>query len=98
VKESADEAEKKLWKEARKRVKFKNHLYSYLLINSALWLLWYFTDGKREEAGIPWPIFSTLFWGFGLMSHYAGVYLFRKNNTSRLDREYQKLKRERGDV
>lgn len=89
------EKDKLLWKEARKRVGFKNHLITYLILNIFFWMLWYFTDYKNSEEGrhgIPWPTFCTLGWGFGLFWHFAGVYLMG-NKASQVEKEYQKLKR-----
>lgn len=63
------EKERELWKLAKKRVGFKRHLATYIVINTFLWLMWYFTDHKDEEsAGVPWPIFPMLGWGIGTCS------------------------------
>ncbi len=79
-----------LWKIAKNRVAFKRHLVTYIIINSFLWLLWYFTDGKEEQNGIPWPLFSMLGWGIGLMFSYLKAYVFIKHDA--IDKEYEKLK------
>lgn len=84
------ERERELWKIAKKRVGFKRHLASYLVINGFLWLLWYFTDSKNEHAGVPWPIFPMLGWGIGLMFNYLNAYVFIKHDA--IEKEYEKLK------
>ena len=89
------EKDKLLWKEAKKRVGFKNHLITYLIMNTFFWVLWYFTDLKDTEenhSGIPWPVFSTLGWGFGLFWHFAGVYLMG-DKAGQVEKEYEKLKK-----
>jgi len=45
--------DQELWKIAKKRVGFKRHLASYIVINSFLSLLWFFTDKNEDHAGIP---------------------------------------------
>lgn len=90
------EKDRMLWKEAKKRVGFRNHLYTYLAVNTFFWLLWIFTDKQDEEHGLPWPVFCTLGWGFGLFWHFMGTYVF-ENKVSQIEKEFRKLK-EKGDV
>lgn len=85
------EREKELWKLAKKRVGFKRHLATYIVINAFLWLMWYFTDHQDEEAGIPWPIFPMLGWGIGIIFSYLNAYVFTKQDS--IEKEYEKLKR-----
>ncbi|MEP6615223.1 MAG: 2TM domain-containing protein [Ginsengibacter sp.] len=84
-----------LWQLAQKRVGFKNHLLSYVLVNLFFWLVWY-SSGHRHnnDAGIPWPVWPMVGWGIGLASHYAGAYIFPKSNA--VEKEYQKLKNKNG--
>lgn len=79
-----------LWQLAQRRASFKRHLVTYVIVNGALWLLWYFTGADRYGSSLPWPIWSTLGWGIGLASHYASAYL--TNGPTSVDREYEKLK------
>lgn len=78
-----------LWELARKRASFKSHLVIYLLVNAGLWLLWYFTEGRTYGTGIPWPAWSTLGWGIGLVSHYVGAY--HSSRITSVENEYNKL-------
>jgi hypothetical protein len=82
--------DQELWKIAKKRVGFKSHLASYIVINSFLWLLWFFTDKNEDHAGIPWPIFPMLGWGVGLMFSFLRAYVFITHNA--IEKEYNKLK------
>lgn len=85
-----DEKERMLWKQAKKRVGFRNHLYSYLIVNIFFWAMWFFTD-RRSEGGLPWPTFCTLGWGFGLFWHFMGAYVM--DRPSQVEREFEKLKK-----
>jgi hypothetical protein len=82
--------DQELWKIAKKRVGFKRHLASYIVINSFLWLLWFFTDKNDDHVGIPWPIFPMLGWGIGLMFSFLRAYVFITYNA--IEKEYDKLK------
>lgn len=90
------EKDRLLWKEAKKRVGFRNHLFTYLIMNTFFWVLWYFTDFKPDDDGdhysnIPWPTFCTLGWGFGLFWHFMGTHVMG-NKASQVEKEYEKLK------
>ncbi|HEY0678296.1 MAG TPA: 2TM domain-containing protein [Chitinophagaceae bacterium] len=79
------EKDSKLWQEAKARAAFKTHLSTYLIVNSMLWLIWFFTGGLNSY---PWPIWPTAGWGIGLISNYLAVYKY--GNTA--EKEYEKLK------
>lgn len=77
--------EKKLWEEAERRVGFKIHLTTYLLVNLGLvglnlWL-------SPEHL---WVTYSALGWGIGLLSHYLSVYQFKSMFS--IEKEFEKLK------
>ena len=75
---------------ARRRASFKYHLFSYLLVNTFLWILWFISSGRNTYASaFPWPLYPMLGWGIGLFSHYVGAYVFPKQNL--VEREYEKL-------
>ncbi len=82
-----------LWEVAKKRASFKSHLLTYLVMVPFFWLIWWFTNGRNGDLGLPWPIWPTAGWGIGVFFHYLGAYVFHKEN--QVDREYQKLLRER---
>ena len=89
-----DEKDRALWKEAKKRVEFRNHLFAYLIVNAFFWIMWAVQGNEKDENGIPWPIFCTLGWGFGLFWHFMGAFVF-KRGYSQIEKEYQKLKHKR---
>ncbi|MEP7142952.1 MAG: 2TM domain-containing protein [Ferruginibacter sp.] len=82
-----------LWEIAQKRANFKKHAVSYTIINIFLWALWYFTGYHSTTVDgyfIPWPVWTTIGWGFGLAYQFSAAYVFPKENAT--EREYEKLK------
>jgi hypothetical protein len=80
----------KLWEIARERANFKTNLFSYIIINVFLWVLWYFTQDQDDHEGWPWPIWVTLGWGIGVAFHYFEAYVDQGSNS--VEKEYEKLK------
>ncbi|TGE14333.1 2TM domain-containing protein [Hymenobacter elongatus] len=81
-----------LWRMAKARAKFKSHLFTYIVVNSMLWIIWFLTD--RHTNHIPWPVWSTVFWGLGVFMNGIGTYgLFGRSQLS--EREYERLVRDR---
>ena len=85
--------EQKLLEEAEARVGFKRHLRVYVAINILIWAFWFITRARFGYYDGYWPIYSTLGWGFGLLSHYFGVY---HRNDSAVEKELNKIKKDRG--
>ena len=81
-----EQKDEKLWKIARQRADFQQHLATYLIVNGFLWLLWLYTSGWHEH---PWPIYPTLGWGIGLAFNYFSAYHSDRNALA--EREYEKL-------
>ncbi|WP_372587675.1 2TM domain-containing protein [Marivirga salinarum] len=83
-----------LWELAEARVGFKRHLTSYIIVNIAVWSLWYFIGNmgvNYVDLFFPWPIWMTFGWGIGIVFHFLGVYV--NNSYNAVDREYEKLKK-----
>ena len=79
-----------LWEIAKRRASFKYHLATYIVINLFLWAIWFFTgDPGNTRDKYPWPIWSTLGWGIGLLFHFLGAYVFPRENS--VEKEYEKL-------
>lgn len=93
--QTTEKRDEDLWRLAKKRAGFKSSLTSYVLVNALLWAIWYFTndDHRIGRHNIPWPAWSTVFWGFGVAWQYVEAYIFPKSNAT--EREYQKLKNSR---
>jgi len=82
-----------LWRIARKRVAFKRHLATYVIVNAFLWALWYITAGRHaglDDWYLAWPIWTTLGWGIGLAFNYFAAYHEVDKDTA-TQREYDKL-------
>lgn len=80
-----------LWQIAQKRASFKYHFISYLAIHTFFWIVWYLNGQGRTYQGWPWPVWSMLGWGIGLLFHWLGAYVFPKENS--VEKEYEKLKK-----
>lgn len=90
---SMSERDKHLWKIAKKRVAFRRHLFTYIVINAFLWAIWLFGDGyhmHHDRFVFPWPIWCTLGWGIGIAFSYYGAY--HSTSLDAIDKEYEKLK------
>jgi len=60
-----EKRDEQLWQKAKKRADFQRSLAAYFVVNAFLWLIWWFTAGRRgynREA--PWPIGSMLGLGY----------------------------------
>lgn len=53
---------------------FRIHLLVFLLVTPIIWFIWYLIDRSY-----PWPLWSTVGWAIGVIFHYLGVYIFKKN-------------------
>lgn len=80
-----------LWEIARRRVSFKYHLGTYIVIIGFLWAIWFFNGNAQRMDGTnyPWPAWPTFGWGIGLFFHYLGAYVHLKENST--EKEYEKL-------
>lgn len=82
--------DKQLHELAKKRVEFRTHLVVYLVVNSFLWIIWYFTG-----QGYMWPIWPMAGWGIGLVFHY--IFDYRTSKYFSEEDEYRKLKDQFGE-
>ena len=91
------EKDQQLWRLAKKRVKFKNHLLAYIAVNLLFWAYWYFIGYKYDNSSpMPWPVWCTLGWGFGLFWNYRSAYLSSEGPDA-VENEYNKLKNKNGN-
>jgi len=82
--------DERLWRMAKKRAAFKRNLFSYLVINAFLWLLWWFTSGRHSDSNsLPWPVWVTAGWGLGVAFNYFDAYQRSGGNLE--EKEYEKL-------
>jgi hypothetical protein len=71
---------------ARKRVEFRSHLVVYIIVNAALWLIWFTTI-----QGYAWPVWPMAGWGIGVLFHY--LFDYRPSKFFSEDDEYLRLKK-----
>ena len=84
---SEEERRRRARKIAEARYGFRWHLPIYLIVNSGLVAIWYYSG-----AGFPWPLFPIIFWGIGVFAHYMEAY--RTRGKEWIDREADKILRE----
>jgi uncharacterized membrane protein len=86
----------------RRKRRFFSHLTVYLIVNAFLWCMWALSaSGVSAGYGwgmhgttFPWPIFITVFWGIGLISHAMGVFAFHGSwEQKEIDKEIARLKK-----
>jgi len=83
--------DQRLWQIAKARTKFQGHLVTYLIVNAGLWLLWaLLPEAHGRHSELPWPIWSTVFWGIGLVAQGLAAYS-TLNRGERTQREYERL-------
>jgi hypothetical protein len=90
----------------RRKRRFFSHLTVYLIVNAFLWLMWALSAsgiavaygwGMMRGTAFPWPVFVTVFWGIGLISHGLGVFAFHGGwEQKEIDREIEQIKKGKG--
>lgn len=83
----------KLYEKAEKivdeKISFYRHLYSYITVNAVLAVV-NFLSGFDNI----WFLWVTIFWGIGLASHYAKVFIFSGQYKENLiEKEIEKMKK-----
>jgi len=85
-----------------RKKEFFIHLMVYCVVNVFLWFIWLLTSGGISAGfgwgmHFPWPVFSTVGWGIGLVFHGLGVFAFRGSwEQKEIDREIEQLKKGKG--
>lgn len=92
---SGEPRDEKLWKAAKRRVEFKKHLLVYILINTFLWAIWFFT-GADYNGPLPWPAYASIGWGIGLFFNYINAYSGFRDTM--LENEYRKLQQKQAGI
>jgi hypothetical protein len=80
--------EKELRSKAKDIVKFKQHLFMYLLINAGLFGIDYLDNGYLN-----WAYFVLLGWGVGILSHYISL---KSGGIFSVEKEMERLKKSQG--
>jgi len=97
---STQMSDEEIRKLAQRRVAAKkgffSNLFSYIVVNAVLVLLWYFVSG----AGYPWFLWVMGGWGIALIFHFFGVFVFPREGGDweqrQVQKEMDKIKKSRG--
>lgn len=71
---------------ARRRVGFKTHAMTYIIVNAFLVGIWFVSDRDAYF----WPIWPMMGWGIGVVFNYLAVY--HSDTIFSVEKEYNKLK------
>jgi 2TM domain len=82
-----DDARARAVARLKKKADFRNHLLAYLVVNSALVVIWAMTG-----ANFFWPVFPILGWGIGLVFHAQDVYGNHEISEADIRREMEQMK------
>jgi 2TM domain len=63
-------------------------LVVYVVVNVFLWILWAVTNDG--DGGIPWPLWVTLGWGFGMAMGAFGLYGRKPISDADIEREMRR--------
>jgi hypothetical protein len=105
--EMSDEEIRRLaTRRVRRKRGFFVHLTVYLIVNAFLWCMWALSAsgiaaaygwGMMRGTAFPWPVFTTVFWGIGLLFHGLGVFAFHSGwEQKEIDREIEQIKKGKG--
>lgn len=72
----------------KKKADFRMHLLVYVLVNSALVIIWAMTG-----SGFFWPAFFIVGWGIGVVANAADVYLVKTPTEEQITEEMERLRR-----
>jgi hypothetical protein len=93
--QSESQKDARLWAIAKKRAGFKRDLAVYFVVNAFLWIIWLLSGAKTSSGGIPWPVWSTVGWGIGMIFYYLSAYPYPKESGA--EKEYEKLKKQQNN-
>jgi len=85
-----EQRDEKLWQIAKRRADFQDSLIGFVVITGICWVIWFFTTGRGDHKGIPWPLWVMLGLGIGLVMKFIRAYKTDKDSIT--EREYEKLK------
>jgi 2TM domain len=79
-----------MWRKAKSRAAFKWSLTVYIIVNSFLVAIWYYTVWEAGHIIYFWPFWPMLGWGIGLLVQYLHAY--RDTDMFSVEKEYERLK------
>ena len=82
-----DEARARAVASLRKKADFRNHLLTYLLVNTMLVVIWFMLG-----AHFFWPVIPIFGWGIGVVFHAQDVYGGNQISEADIRREMEQMK------
>ncbi len=87
--------EEEIYQEAQKRVKSKSKFFkdlvAYLVINTGIFLIWYFPSGH----GYPWFLWVLGIWGLFLLLDFINIFVWQITpGKLAVEREVRKIREE----
>ena len=75
---------------AEKKFVFYIHIVVYIVVNSLLFFIWFFSGTES-----PWFIFPLVGWGIAVVLHFLSTFVFteKKYLDGMAEKEYERLKR-----
>jgi len=77
-------------KSLKKKREFYAHLFTYVIINSLIVVIW----ATVGQGGFFWPMFPIVFWGIGLLMNAWDVYVSHDISERDIDREISRMHRQ----
>ncbi len=84
---SDEELRMRAYRRAQVKTSFYGNLTAYVLVNVALFLIWYYLGG-----GFPWFLFVVFFWGIGVLAQGISIYFGSSYMERMTEAEYRKMK------
>jgi hypothetical protein len=87
--------DEEVYQEAQRRVKAKSKYYkdllTYVVINTGLFLIWYFATGR----GYPWFLWVLGGWGVGLILDFFNTFIWQPGmGKNAIEKEAQKIRKD----
>lgn len=86
---SDEELRTKARKTVEAKMGFYVHLIVYIVVNTLLVGIWWFTG-----EGFPWFIFPLFGWGIALVIHFISTFKGLTYSDKMIEKEYEKLKKQ----
>ena len=77
-----EEIRRRIKKKHKERQDFLTHIAIYLMVNGLLWTIWIATGADSH----PWPMWSTVFWGLGVVANGFDYYFKYGGGRERFER------------
>lgn len=75
----------------KKKRDFKSHLFTYLVVNAALWTIWA-VDGVANGFAWPWPVIPTVFWGLFVLGAANDTFRRRPITEREIEQEVERIR------